>query len=94
MKDFRKFPQNLTSEFAGRLVPMTASTPRRMALDLELLKELIGALDKERGVENGRLMDAVEGGTLTLDQKVGSQPQPQPQHFEVVDTRLEQNVEP
>jgi hypothetical protein len=68
---------------------MTASTPRRMALDLELLKELIGALDKERGVENGKLMDAVEGGALTLDQKVGPQSQSQPLGNGTYSTRAE-----
>lgn len=49
------------TRLVARTITMTASTPRRLALDLELLKELIGALDNERGVDNQRLMDAVEG---------------------------------
>ncbi len=42
----------------GKLIPktapMSASTTRRMQEDLKLLKELVNALDKEKGIDNNR----------------------------------------
>ena len=47
-----------------------ASTPRRLALDLELLLELCHALDAERGIENNQVLAKVESADAEVEAAV------------------------